>query len=169
MCIALCVLHSAVWLWVPRVGVSSAFVHVCMMLRRKRGAAQEIDPLKSRIYDRNVSDPRLEANVRYWEPYWDNRTHFGGHGIMREVALFSHATRRYRSKSEKIGRPPRAPQEGLAVSRTPARTPPSPCIMPPLGTLQLRRISQRSPPQSPADRADRRRSCLLYTSPSPRA
>eukprot|EP00966_Prymnesium_polylepis_P166760 3854525-Prymnesium_polylepis.1 len=36
------------------------------------------------------------------------------------------ATRRYRSKSEKRGRPPRASQAGLAVSRTPGRTPPPP-------------------------------------------
>eukprot|EP00966_Prymnesium_polylepis_P219622 5080670-Prymnesium_polylepis.1 len=78
----------------------------------------------------------------------------------RKVAVIFHATRRYRSKSEKSGRSPRASQAGLAVSRTPGRSPPPPCIMPPRGAggLQHPRILQRSPPQSPADRADRRRS-----------
>eukprot|EP00966_Prymnesium_polylepis_P234401 5422188-Prymnesium_polylepis.1 len=37
------------------------------------------------------------------------------HGAMRKVEVFSHAARTIGQKEEKSGRPPRAPQAGVAV------------------------------------------------------
>eukprot|EP00966_Prymnesium_polylepis_P210578 4876102-Prymnesium_polylepis.1 len=42
---------------------------------------------------------------------------------------FSHAACRTRAKAANSGRPPRAPQAGVAVSDGPACTSPPPCIM----------------------------------------
>eukprot|EP00966_Prymnesium_polylepis_P179190 4148488-Prymnesium_polylepis.1 len=43
--------------------------------------------------------------------------------------FFSHAARTIGQKEQKVGRPPRAPQAGVAVPDGPACTSPSTCIM----------------------------------------
>ena len=63
------------------------------------------------------------------------------HGTMRKVAVFSSFGAHNRAKGAKSGRPPRAPQAGVAVPDGPACTSQPPCIM----LWRLRRPCRKRP------------------------
>ena len=77
------------------------------------------------------------------------------HAQHQQVAVFFSCGAHNRAKGGKIGRPPRAPQAGVAVPDGPACTSPPPCIMPPRLLPHERRNPHCPPSPSPAHRADR--------------